>query len=168
MNEKPLLTLRPNLINAFFPTFIKYVLKIMVYAGVPFLILTSLLKVLGVLKISLLFQIGIIFLASISIAAVSILLKIFVLLPKLEYRFYKNHLEVESKLFHIEKKSVPYNKITNINAKISLWDRLTNAGDLIIHTADEKETGDIHLLFIKDPLKIEKEIHSLIVKVQKN
>ena len=73
-------------------------------------------------------------------------------------------MEVESKLFKIEKKSLPYSQITNIDTQISLWDRITYSGDLIIHTADEKETGDIHLLFLKNPIEIEKQIHLLILK----
>ncbi len=167
MKEEPALILRPNLINAFFPTFLKSFFKITVYAGIPAIILGTILIFLEILNYKLGLLIGLTLLTSLILAAVTILLKICVFMPKVEYRFYKNHMEVESKLFKIEKKSLPYDKITNIDTKISLWDRITNAGDLIIHTADEKETGDIHLLFLKNPLEMEKHIHSLIVKTHK-
>lgn len=167
MKENPLFILRPNLINAFFPTLLKYFFKIIIYAGLPLIILGIILNILKIISFNNYLMAFIIIFTSIIIATISLAIKIFILLPKLEYRFYNNHFEVESKLLNIEKKSVPYNKIVNINANISLWDRISHAGDLIIHTADEKETGDIHLLFLKNPLDVEKKIHDLILKTNK-
>ncbi len=164
MKEEPALILRPNIINAFFPTFLKIFFKIAIYVGIPLIILDVIVTLIKIRSDSLAIMIPLIIGACLILSILLILLKIFVFFPKIEYRFYKNHMEVESKLFKIEKKSLPYSQITNIDTQISLWDRITYSGDLIIHTADEKETGDIHLLFLKNPIEIEKQIHLLILK----
>ena len=162
MAEEPLLVLRPNLINAFFPTLIKYILRTIFYIAIPLGIVFVITNSIQGKEINLYWVMGTIFLAGIVLSITILIIKVFIFTPHYKYRFYKHHLEVESKLLQIEKKSVPYNKITNIDAKISFWDRLTNAGDLILHTADEKETSDIKLLFLKNPLAVEKQIHHLI------
>jgi len=168
MNEEPLLVLRPSFVNAFLPTLIKYILKIIFYIAVPIGAIYISLNVLQQTKMNVAIVMILFFLGSITLAILSLIIKVFVFTPKVEYRFYKHHLEVESKLLQIKKKSVPYNKITNINSEISLWDRMTNSGDLVIHTADENETGDIKILFLKNPLDLEKKIHALIVKTQRS
>ncbi|MBT5029869.1 PH domain-containing protein [archaeon] len=84
------------------------------------------------------------------------------------YKFYKTHIVVIKKIFGIKKSTVPYSKITNINAEISLWDRIVNCGDIYLFTAEQSEEGIIKLLYIKNPVKMEKKIHELILSHKKN
>lgn len=168
MKEEPLLILKPSLINAFLPTLIKYVLKTILYLGIPIGLIFMVINLLQGNKTNFILFVGIIIFGSIVISLISLAIKIFIFTPAIEYRFYKNHLELEKKLINIERKSVPYSKITNINSEISLWDRITDSGDLIIHTADENKTGSLEILFLKNPLEVEKKIQILISKPKKN
>ena len=99
----------------------------------------------------------------IAYAALSLLPSFFVSL-KLHfttYYFHDDHVISEIKFLSIKRHSLPYSKITNITSNISIWDRICNAGDLVLYTAEDK-APDLKLKHIADPEKIEKHIFSLI------
>jgi len=160
MAHKLLFELRPSLINGFLPLLFKY-LGTTAKAGFAFLILAAGARFFGIVT----YEYQTIVIAAIGLAiglAILAWLIRFLILPSLQYRFYEDHIEVEQKLLRIQKRTVRYDQITNISTDISLWDRLCNAGDIILHTAEHAEAGDIKLLYIKNPLEIEKKIHSTI------
>jgi hypothetical protein len=92
----------------------------------------------------------------------SILVKV-ILLRRTKYVFYDNLAVKEFRFFIVRKTSVIYNRVTNISLKISLWDRMTSAGQITIHTGDD-ELPDIIISFVKNPERIEGLIYSLIHK----
>ena len=83
-----------------------------------------------------------------------------IVLSNTKYNFYKNHLIKEFKFLSIKQQSIPYKHITNISINISLWDRLSNAGDIILHTAED-ETPDLILQYVKNPKALEKKIYKI-------
>lgn len=83
-----------------------------------------------------------------------------------KYFFYKNHLTIQRKLFNIHKNSIVYNQITNLSTKMNIWDRISNGGKIILHTAEDV-SPDLELLSIKNTQTIEKKIHTLIKNTEK-
>jgi len=94
------------------------------------------------------------------ILIISLLIKI-VILSSTKYYFFNNHITSEFKLIIIKRHSVPYHQIVNIRTDISLWDRFCKAGDIVLHTAEDKDP-DLVLNYIKDPEKIERAIYNMI------
>ncbi|GEM_PF-2442085 len=164
--ENPALILKPNLMNALFPTLIKNTF----YSSIIILVLSSGIYLASLFKlIDQQFEIttklilSIIFITLV-IACIPLIIKI-IILYNTKYYFYHGHLISEFELFIVKRHSVPYNKIVNIQLKVSLWDRICNSGNLILHTAEDK-TEDIHLNYIKNPTKIEHYIYELIHKIK--
>ncbi len=146
--EKPIFIHKPSIVNALFP----------VYAKNFFI---TLLPIIGIYLatsyfIEIPFKILIFILAQIILPFIPLTLKI-IKLANTEYKFYKNHLIKEYEFFSITKQTIPYKHITNISIIISFWDRLSNAGDIILHTA-ENETPDLTLQYVKKPKQLEKQI----------
>ena len=86
------------------------------------------------------------------------------------YYFYDTHVVSEFDFFIKDRVSCPYHQITNIDINISFWDRLTDAGDIILHTAEDN-ADDIVIRYIRNPQKIEEHIYNLMQKygtTQKN
>ena len=73
----------------------------------------------------------------------------------------------EFEFFIIRTKSAHYSHIVNITTDITIWDRITNCGDVILHTAEDK-APDVVLSFIENPEKIEKSIYRLISRQKTN
>ncbi len=166
--EKPEFTIKPNIINALLLVFLKYIIKLGLISIVLFFFLL-IIKSMGFFEIS----IGtlIFWLASIVFLFTILLLsyKIFIL-SFTTYYFYKTHLTSEFKFLVKKKFSVSYTRITNITTDVSVWDRICNAGDVIVHTAENK-APDLTLYYIKNPDKIEhllyKHAHQTHTKLNK-
>ena len=164
MEESVILELRPNLVNGFLPVYIGYVAKISKWASIPITIAV----ILSLLTINPLNPGLTLILAGVGIltlALLSLIVRI-IMLGNLKYTFYKDRIEMHQQLFNIRRKSIRYSQITNITAEISVWDRICNAGDIILHSAEETEVGDLELRCIKNPYDIEKKIHELISQTQ--
>jgi hypothetical protein len=155
--EKPIFTHKPSIINALFPVyaknfFITLLPLIAIYIGtsyfleIPFKILIFILTLIIIPIIPLTFKI--------------------IRITNTEYIFYKNHLIKEYEFLSITKQTIPYKHITNISIIISFWDRLSNAGDIVLHTA-ENETPDLVLQYVKNPKKLEKQILEITHKTDK-
>ena len=78
------------------------------------------------------------------------------------YNFYANHFEINYKFFTEKIHSVSYNQITDIQIRKTLWDRMCNVGDIIIHTSNdeyyESNMKAVILKDVKDPDIIKEEI----------
>ena len=156
--ERPLLVLKPNLLNSIVPTFSKNLF----YSSMIMLILYGLLTLLEKLNI---FELGVnkIFWGIILILLFSTLLFLIkvVILHYTTYSFFRIHVTREFKLFSVKKHSVPYTQITNISIDISIWDRMCKAGDITLNTAEDIAPNLI-LHYVKDPEKIENGIYKII------
>jgi uncharacterized membrane protein YdbT with pleckstrin-like domain len=163
--EKPLLVLKPNIINALLPTFIRNLFYSFIAALVLFGVFL-LLRLFNFIDYSTRLVIFFLIIFLLVVSIIPLLAKI-VTLSITKYYFFRAHVVLESKLIKIKRESVPYHQIVNITIDISLWDRLCKAGDIILHTAKE-ESPDIILYYIKEPEKIESALHRLIIKTKKS
>ena len=162
--DVPLLEVKPSILNAFFPLFLKnilvyFVLFLFIYAAytiVDAFALEFIPKNPGMLFF--------IFLAII-FAVIPLLVKTFILFYT-TYKFFPEHVVSEFRFLYVKKKSAVYSRITSVDVRISVWDRLCNAGDIILHTGDDS-APDLKLQFITKPEEMEKKIYSLIKKYPK-
>jgi len=152
--DKPLFTLKPNVINALFPLVMKNLLYFSI-VSIIFSLSRNLFSPISYIndnKFWIFFALALIFL-------IPLLIKI-IILYNIKYYFYKTHVVYEFEFIYIKKLSLPYHQIANISTKISLWDRLCNAGDIILYTPEDVGPNLV-LQFIKEPHKIEKMIYQL-------
>ena len=159
--EQPILTIQPSIVNALFLDFLKNFFKSLIFGSIVFF----LFYVLNYLKIYVFSIVSLSLILFFSIILFSILPLSWriVILYNTNYLFFKDRVVHEFKFFNLKKESLTYDKITEINSDITLWDRLCNAGDIVLH-AEGDDTPDIKLLFVKDPKKIESMIYDLINK----
>jgi len=163
ISRKPLLVVRPSVINALFPLFLKNLLGFGII-GFGVFLLAPFVKLLIPDFPSLSFNL--IFFLILLLTFLSISIKLFLLLVT-RYYFFETNAIKEFKFIVIRRRSVVYTRITNVSVKISLWDRITGAGNITLHTGDDNEP-DLVLSYIKKPIKIEELIYSLIHKKNKN
>ncbi len=153
------LLLKPSIINALLPTFARNCF----YAAIigAFLWVLSFIPTgLGILRYNpvqgtIAF---VIFIILFSLAPLS--LRVLVL-SCTTYSFEKTHVTKEFRFIIVKKQTVPYHQINRISVDISFWDRLCNAGDIALHTADE-DKPDLVLHYIPEPQKIETLLYSYI------
>jgi uncharacterized membrane protein YdbT with pleckstrin-like domain len=166
MEEEISKIIKPSYINALIPLLAKNLFYVLLYI-LPIYGILVLLSFLDAINWSLNFISIMYILISFCI---SILIESWTIikLVRSTYIFEKSHIIIQEKIFSIKTHTVPYSHIVNTTTEISLWDRLSNAGDLILHTAKNSEEGDVKLLFIKNPLEVEKEIHDIILSHKKH
>ena len=83
-------------------------------------------------------------------------IEIFLLLNTTYYLFH-THVTREFEFIAVKKHIVPYNQIVDIKVNISIWDKVCNAGDIVLNTAEDVEPNLI-LHFIENPEKVEKHV----------
>jgi len=162
--EKPTLVLKPSIINALFPIFVRNLL----YSLVLVVILYGVYYILRFFKLVPFSNAAVIgfFISLLLVIAILPLCYELIKLVNTTYYFYHTHVSAEFALLAIKKHSVNYSQITNISTDISIWDRLSNAGDITIHTGQE-QTPSLILTYISSPRRIEKIIYHLIHKNRK-
>ncbi len=161
---KAIFTLKPNVMNAIIPTFIKwaflsFIVALVVY-GVFFVL--NLVGIVDYAGSTTMIVLGILV---ILVAVVVVGIEV-VILKNTTYYFYNTHAISEFKLLKIKTYSVPYSKITNISTQISVWDRLCKAGDVILHSAEDKYP-DLKLKYVRNPRKIEKYVYAIVNKTKR-
>jgi len=157
--KAPMMVLKPDLINAIFPSFAKNLFWSIILVAILYGV-NMLLKLFGIVVISSAFAIPTLLIFAVVLSFVPLIFQIFIL-ANTKYSFYDNHVNSEFKFILIRKRSATYPHIINMTVDISIWDRLCNAGDIIVHTAEENDP-DIALRFIKNPEDIETQIYALI------
>lgn len=159
--QKPILTLKPDIVNALFPMLFRNISYSLIIAAIIYGF-SFVLRAIDVINYSnriIIFAL-IVFLLVISITPLIIRL---IILANTKYYFFKSHVLKEFKFFSIRRHSLPYNKIVNITSHISVWDRICKAGDVILHTAENKNP-DLVLSYVNAPRKIERGLYNLISK----
>ncbi len=167
--EKPLLVLKPHIFNAVIPMFMRNLIySILINVGLFGLIyLTeSVGYKLGFMQYGVLVFYLLAAVSTISMALIPLLWKIIVFYNT-EYIFYKEHLIKEFEFLVIRSQAVSYDHIIDISIDISIWDRICRAGDMTLHTA-ENRAPDIKLLYISKPEKVEHLIYDIISKGSRN
>jgi uncharacterized membrane protein YdbT with pleckstrin-like domain len=158
-DRKPLLVVKPSVVNALFPLFFKNLFFFLFLAfGVYFLFVIVNVFV----DLDFIPSAGWVFLVVLVLTFLSISLKLLVL-RRTKYVFYETNADRDFDLIVIKRRSVVYNRITNISLKVSLWDRLTGAGHITLHTGDD-EVPDLVMSYVKNPGRVENLIYSLIHK----
>ena len=153
------MVVRPDVINALFPLFFKnFFVFLLLCFGLYFL--------LGIfvsfVDLFVLPNAGLVFLIVFILTFFSISFRL-IILRLTKYYFYETNAVKEFRFIVISRKSVVYSRITNIVLKVSLWDRITGAGSITLHTGDD-EMPDLVIRYVKDPVKLEELVYSLIHK----
>jgi len=154
--KKRTLILKPSVVNGLVPITFRYFLYAVVVSVVLFLV-ENILKNFNLIEISFKWWTVLIGLVILVLPSGSKLIK----LRRTTYSFYTSHVESEFRFLTIKKHSVPYSQIVDMTLEISLWDRLTKAGNITLHTAEEK-TPSLVLYYIRKPEQIEKIIYRMI------
>lgn len=162
--DEPVFVLSPDLVNALVPSLIKNFLislgiSILVYLFFSLLTFISKAKVYGGALISTIIVVFLIFLI------IPFLINMFIL-KFTKYEFYSSNIVKQFKFIMIKKHAIIYDKILEVKLDISIWDRLTKAGDIQLVSADDS-SPNLVLKYIKEPEKVEKNIYQLIRKVNK-
>jgi len=157
--DKPLFVLKPDLMNSlvpefFFSSFRAAVLTGLVYAVFFFFGLFEKLDMAEYQKI--IYPIVVVLVLSLP----QLLYRGFILMMT-KYSFYNTHIVYDFSFIIIRKFSVPYHQITNVSLNITIWDRLTKSGNIVIHTADDT-TPDLHLNYVSNPEVVERRIYELV------
>jgi uncharacterized membrane protein YdbT with pleckstrin-like domain len=162
--RKPFLIVKPSIFNALIPIFFKNLIGF----GLITFAFYFLISIVNMLFVDLIFfpTIGAVLVFIFVLTFLSISIKLFIL-RLTTYSFYETNAVKSFKFIIIKKRSVVYNRITNITLNVSFWDRLTGAGTIRIHTGDD-EVPDIVMRYIKNPEKIENLIYNLIHKKNVN
>ena len=168
-HEKPLLVLRPHVFNALLPMFIRNLIySVLINFGLFGIIYVTESGgyVIGLLQYGMLIFYLLFAVSTVLMALVPLIWRIIVLFNT-EYIFYKEHLVKEFEFIVIRISSVLYDHIVDISINISLWDRICRAGDMTLHTA-ENRAPDMQLQYISKPEKIEHLIYDIISKGSRN
>ena len=158
--DKPLLVLKPGVVNALLPTLVKNLFIIGILSGVYFLL--GSIELINKSSTNMLFGLLCILLVYFTLRLVIKL----IILYNTKYFFFQTNVVREFELVIVRRHSTPYNQIVNITSHVSLWDRLCKAGDITLHTAEDR-LPDLVLHYIDDPEKIEKDLYELIQKSKK-
>ena len=157
--DRLLFKLKPDVINALFPMFLRNLLVSFVIVLVLYVI-TQLLVLINVLarttNLILLWMAG----SLVFLAIAPLLFRIVILLNTIYY-FYHTHVISEFEFVVVKKYSLPYGMISNITTDVSVWDRMCRSGDITLHTPEDSRP-DLVLRYIKKPRKMEKIIYDLI------
>lgn len=160
MMEKPIFVLKPSIINAIIPMFMKNIVKSL-FICLPIFVISLVLSSMGILVLGV---DTLVILLIVAVAALSFFPLIFLVavLHFTTYYFYSNYAVSEFKFIIRKAYSVSYRNVINVSLHMSLWDRLCRAGDIILHTAGESDDPDLTLKYIKEPKKIEQMIYKMV------
>lgn len=156
--DKVLFTLKPSAFNALVPIFLKRLFYSILFS-IALLLIYIVLNWLGVFDYTFMTVILILVSLSFLFSLISLIWR-FIVLYNTSYYFTKAGIAYEFELFKIKRTSVAYHQIVNFTLDISLWDRLSMAGDIHIHTSEGNP--DITLEYIKDPHEVETKIHQIM------
>ncbi|MFT4249880.1 MAG: PH domain-containing protein [Candidatus Woesearchaeota archaeon] len=149
-------TLKPSLINAAGPKFFRYLVAYSLASTTIYyaLTLTNLIPSTPQLIIAL--------------ALTTILVSIIVVKRRViklhytQYEFYDTHVVEKSGIVRKKRHSMPYKQISKVQNESSLWDRLTNASNILLKSARHDSEHDLLLRSIKNADEVEHNIYKLL------
>ncbi len=158
--KEPILVVKPCVVNALFPIFVK---NLFVYF-VVFFSLYVLISLLGFFFEFFSYEVSFNFVLVLVLifSFFSILFRL-IILRFTTYYFYDVSAIKEFSLIIVKRRSVVYSRITNISLKMGVWDRITRAGKITLHTGDD-EMPALVLRYVKNPRRVESFVYSLIHK----
>lgn len=157
--DKPIFILKPSIFNALFPLFMLNLWRTARFA-IPIYLAAAALSLIGWLDTAIPLITTWLVIVLLIGAAIPLIYRLIILMNS-RYRFYHTHVVAEFKFFIIKSQSVAYDKVTNVSVDISLWDRICNAGDVTLHTADD-DTADLTLQYVKDPQSVQDMIRHTV------
>lgn len=157
--ESHSLKLKPSIINALLPAVIESITFSIVITATMYIVI-FILSLIGLISFSFPIKFLTLFLPFLVFVLIPFSIHVFYLWYT-TYYFYTDRVVKEFRFIALNKQSVFYDHIINITVEISIWDRLTSAGDIILHTADDKEP-EVVLKFIPKTEEVEKLIYKLV------
>lgn len=157
--EKPLLVLRPKIIDAVLPTFLKNLIRALAIGGIVYAIayVFTTLKVIQYPQQ----QINYFVISAIGVLCIVPVVVRLIILKNVRYYFHKALVMSEFELFKVDRHSVPYSQITHLGLKVTMWDRICNSGDITLFTGHEQKPS-LTLYFVHSPKKVEEFIYKLM------
>lgn len=157
------LTLKPSLLNALFPRFMRHLF----WNGIFFLGLYLIYMVIDYF-FDLGFNVEVILMLIFFTIAFSFL-KIFkdmIVMIATSYIFYPHSVEKKFDFFVQKSHSANYKHITDIHVEKSIWDRFCKVGDIVIHTSNDSSHGEgkgsLILKDIKNPEILQQQLNQRI------
>jgi len=162
--EKELMVLKPNILNAIIPVFVKNLGYACILGGVAFG-LYWLIFTFGTFDypINQVLQWFIFFL--LIFPAIPAMLRLIVLYNT-KYIFFDTYIVSEFEFLRVKRHSTPYHQIVNIISKVSIWDRFCGTGDVTMHTAEDR-LPDLTLFYVKNPDIIERKLYEMVRREKK-
>lgn len=154
-------TFKPSIANAVLPLYLKNLFKAVLLVILYYLI-GLVLGMIGIGIPIIAWYWGI--LIAILGALIPLTIEI-VVLSCTTYQFYDSYVEKEFRFFSVNRYSVPYHQIVNVDVQISLWDRISSAGDMVIHTAEDAKK-DLHLLYVPNTEEVQALLYTYISSSQ--
>lgn len=142
--------LHPSLLNSLVPTLLKHFFRLLVWS-IPAAIAVTVLSLFGVGPGPAI-VVGWWLLAVLIAALLRISVRT-LLLHNTEYHFTDSSVTRRLEFFVIKSHAAPYRSITDVRVEESIWDRLTGAGDVIVHTAEDNQR-DIRLHALENPEQV--------------
>lgn len=158
-----LLELQPNKLNAIGPTYMKWLIAFSLASITTYYALTN-LDLASVQSNSRL---------AAALILTTLLGSTLAIKPKLihlhntKYDFYDTHVNAQTGFFKKHRDSMPYKQISKLTNNENLWDRLTNASDITLHSSRPGEDQGLTLRSIKNSNEVEEQIYRLL-KEKKN
>jgi uncharacterized membrane protein YdbT with pleckstrin-like domain len=145
-------SIKPSVANALIPQYLRYF--------VPLLLVYAVLVALSTV-INIPSTVHVVSVVAVAVLPLFPLLWMIVVLRNTSYHFKDSYVERRYDFISKRTHSVPYQNISQIQTVESLWDKLCDAGDLLIQTADDNEE-DLKLRYVKNPKDIKAYLYNQI------
>jgi uncharacterized membrane protein YdbT with pleckstrin-like domain len=152
-------TIKPNLLNAAGPKFLKYLLAYSLASTTIYYALqtiqptflaytqTRLITTLTLLTI---------------VISIIVVKRRIIKLHYTKYDFYDTHVVETTGIIGRKRNSIPYKQISKLTNNTNLWDRITNASDITLKSQKHDDSHDLTLKSIKNADEIEHKIYKLL------
>ena len=157
--EKDHYILKPNIKNAMIPKVVGSATTALFFTLILSMFLISMVDSKTISKTSAILISIVIF---VLLVAIPIFLR-YMSLINTEYRFFRDKLEYYEGWLTINRHTIPYEKVTDVVMRKSLWDRLFNTATIGIITAGTY-TGSVFLPYLNEPENTYHTLQRLIIK----
>ncbi len=159
--EKPQFVIKPALLNALVPHYARWFWRFGIAAAIVYFIFIG-LEQLGMVSVyhpALLISVIVVgFLGGFVMVKHRL-----IGLHNTRYSFYTSHVVRERRFITVKRHSLPYRSITKVENDSSVWDRMTGASDLILHTSHGDQKALV-LESVPDSDAVEHRIYALMRK----
>lgn len=160
MQNKPILVLKPNLYNALIPKIVNYFILYLMIMGFSVGPGAYYLFFRGTDSFDIAFIIIILIIFLIPILIIPTIFS-YLNIRKMEYHFFNDRLEYYEGFLTIHKSATPYERITDIVMRKTVWDRIFSTATIGLYTP---HGVSVYIRFVQDSDKIYEYLQNKILK----